>query len=179
MSKKILVIAGSPRLGGNSDTLADAFIAGAKEAGHEVTKFNVAKMHINGCQDCKYCFSHDAQCVQQDDMQQIYPHFAGADILVLATPVYFFGMTAQIRAFLDRLYAYAYKGFHITGTALLILCGDTDPAIMDPPIAEFNNFAAFAKLENKGVVKAAGVNDKGEIDGNAALQEARQLGKNI
>lgn len=179
MAQNILVVNGSPRRGGNTEFLANAFVEGAREKGHNVTVFPVGSMNIRGCIDCKYCFEHDAECSQKDDMQLIYPDFAKADMIVFASPIYYYGFTAQIKAFIDRMYAYAQKRYHVTSAALLILCGDTDPQVLEPAIAEYRGFIGYMELEDKGVVRGTGLNDRGDIAGAACLAEAKALGRSI
>ena len=94
---KILLLSGSPRKNGNSSAMADAFTAGAQSAGHEVVRFDVGRMDIAGCQGCEYCHVQgEGQCVQQDDMQDIYPHLADCDMIVFASAVYYWTLTAQM-----------------------------------------------------------------------------------
>lgn len=103
---KILLLSGSPRKNGNSSAMADAFIAGAENAGHEVLRFDVAGMDIAGCQGCEYCHTQgEGKCIQNDDMQQIYPHLMDCDAIVFASAVYYWTLTAQLQAALQRFYA--------------------------------------------------------------------------
>ena len=180
MSKKILVLQGSARKGMNTATLAQAFCKGAKEVGHEVTFIEIAGKNINGCKDCKYCFNHDGVCIQNDDMTEIYELLHSYDILVLATPIYFFGMTAQIKAPLDRMYAGLGKPFNISAMALLATFQDSNEAIIQPMIDQFEIMNNFCRYDNLGVVYAGGLNvDKDDIAAHPAQKEAYQLGKSI
>lgn len=120
MSKNVVVVTGSPRANGNSEILADAFIEGARQGGNSVTLFHAGRMNIKGCLDCKYCFSHDGECIQIDDMQSIYPSLRKADILAFASPVYWYGLSSQIKAVIDRMFAGCVKPYPITAIALLI-----------------------------------------------------------
>jgi multimeric flavodoxin WrbA len=99
---KIIGIVGSPRVGGNTQQLVQQILAGAGENGAETKLFNVTTMKISGCSGCNAC-RKDGQCVQQDDMQSLYPEIAAADVVVVGTPVYMGQMTAQLKAFFDRL----------------------------------------------------------------------------
>ena len=102
---KITVLMGSPR-NKNTFALAEAFSEGAKEAGHDVEIINVGKMKIAGCLACEYCHTRGGgKCIQEDDMQKIYPALAETDMFVLASPIYYFTMTAQIQAAIQRIYA--------------------------------------------------------------------------
>lgn len=104
--KNILVIVGSGRKNGNTDKLADAFIKGAREAGHEVGKAFLGDKTINGCNGCNAC-RYGKPCVQRDDMREIYPLYEASDMVVLASPLYFWMISARTKAFLERLYAVA------------------------------------------------------------------------
>lgn len=179
MAKNILVVVGSPRVGGNTDALADAFIKGAEEAGNRVVKSVVGRMNIHGCMDCKHCFTDPGVCAQKDDMQMVYPALADADVLVIASPLYFCGFTAQTKAFIDRMFAFYKTGYRIKSSALLMVCGDARPTEMDPPISVYRAIARVMGLKNLGAVTAAGLNDKGDIAGNPALEQARRLGLSI
>lgn len=180
MSKKVLVLQGSARKAMNSSILARSFCRGAEEAGNKVSYLTLAGKNIQGCLDCKHCFAHDGTCIQEDDMQEIYTLLRTYDVLVLATPVYFFGMTAQIKAPLDRMYAGVGKPFNISSIALLATFQDSDESIVQPMIDQFKIMANFCRYENLGVVYASGLNvDKEDIRKNIALEKAYDLGKSI
>ena len=97
LMKNILVLTGSPRKGGNSDLMADAFIKGAIAKGHQVIKFETAKKVIGGCKACDKCWSLGTACVFRDDFAELEPLIEKADVIVLATPLYWFNMSAQIK----------------------------------------------------------------------------------
>ena len=110
MGKKIVILNGSPRLKGNTAGLIEAFKQGAKEAGHTMEVFNLQRMDIHPCLGC-LGGGKDRQspCVQKDDMAKIYPHYETADVLVLASPMYYWSITAQLKAVIDRLFAVTEK----------------------------------------------------------------------
>lgn len=105
-TKKILVITGSPRIGGNSDMLADAFIKGVKAKGHSIKKFNTVENPIRGCIACNTCWSKGTACSFKDGFTKLEPLLEEADVIVLAYPLYWFGMTAHIKSAIDKFYAY-------------------------------------------------------------------------
>jgi len=179
MPQNIVVVTGSPRANGNSEMLADAFIEGAKESGNTVTKFNAGRMNIQGCLDCKFCFAHDGECFRKDDMQIIDKALHKADMLVLASPVYWYGLTSQIKAMIDRMFASSVKPYPLTSMALLLVYGDTDNKVAAPAIAHFEAISFYMGWENKGIVTQAGVKSPGEIKRKKSLAEARELGKSI
>ncbi len=179
MAKNIVVITGSPRKNGNTEILADAFIKGAKSSGNTVTKINSGNLKINGCTDCKYCFTHDGICVQRDGMDEVYPSLKKADMIVFASPVYFYGFTAQIKALIDRLYVTVGKKFPITSCALLAVYADTDTTVCEPMITNYKAFTGYLKWEDKGIITVEGIEAKGEINGHNSLEKAEQLGSSI
>ncbi|MDO4501904.1 MAG: flavodoxin family protein [Coriobacteriia bacterium] len=179
MAKNILVVHGSPRSGGNSAQLADAFMEGAKGAGHEVKLIEVGHAKIAGCQACEYCFGHEGECVQKDQMQDFYPELRWADVLVFAIPMYYYSYPAQIKAFQDRMFCGIAKPFGIKEVALLLTYEDKDPSTAQPLIDSFNVCANYCKQEVLGVVAVGSVYEKGAIAGNPGLEEARLLGASI
>ena len=106
---KILVLNGSPRPNGNTSAMVEAFTEGAKENGHQVDVVNVCQKKIAGCLACEYCHEkdsgHERQCVQQDDMQEVYPLLDAAEMIVLASPIYYHGFTGQLQCAINRIYA--------------------------------------------------------------------------
>jgi len=105
MAKKIVVVSGSPRKNGNSDLLCEQFSRGATEAGHQVEKIFLRDKSINYCTACDACQGNGGKCVQKDDMAEILNQMIRADAIVMATPVYFYTMNAQMKTLIDRTYA--------------------------------------------------------------------------
>ena len=178
MIKNILVLVGSPRRNGNTELLSDAFIKGATETGNKITKFSLSGKKIYPCTDCQACYK-TRQCILEDNMNEVYELLSSTDILVLASPVYFFGLSAQIKALLDRLHNPMRNGFHIKATALLSVCADTDEKTFIPSIATYKAIGAYLGWEDKGIVTVSGVEKKGDIIGRDELNLAYELGKKI
>ena len=107
----ILVVTGSPRKGGNTEIMADVFAETAKTSGHEVIVRRLSALKVAPCLDCTYCFTHDGVCIQKDDMNDILQDLNQADLLVLASPIYWFDISAQTKCFIDRMYAFGKKDF--------------------------------------------------------------------
>lgn len=105
MSKKVLILSGSPRKNGNSDLLCDEFMSGALESGNEVEKIRITEKKVSTCSACYYCRDHGGVCVHKDDMADILQKMVDADVLVLASPVYFYSVNAQLKAVIDRTVA--------------------------------------------------------------------------
>ena len=118
VNMKIVLLNGSPRRGGNTEIMINTFMENVKD--HDVVKLNIASMNIKGCLGCKYCWSHQGECVQKDDMEQVWTHLKEADVLIFGSPIYWFDMTAQLKTVIDRMYAGGSTGFHFHKTALLL-----------------------------------------------------------
>ena len=164
MAKKVLILSASPRKGGNSDLLCDQFAKGAEEAGHQVEKIRVQEKKIAPCLACYGC-RNTGVCVQKDDMAGILDKLVKADVLVLASPVYFYSMDGQLKTLIDRtLPRYTEirdKEVYFIATAMR---GFTD---------------CLPGAEVKGVVYGSGVYQKGEVMDTKAFQEAYRLGKKV
>lgn len=177
---RITVLVGSPRKGGNTEMLADAFIKGAEQAGHEIVKIHLRERKVNGCFGCDYCTKNDGKCVQKDDMQSIYDELYHTDILVLATPIYYFGITAQLKTVIDRFYPSLTKPFSATSAVFLVTYGDESSTEADMAIAHYRTIVSRGLgLKDLGVVTASGVLDRGDIAGHESLAQAEELGRRI
>ena len=119
------------------------------------------------------------QCFQEDDMQLIYEKLTDAEILVIASPVYFYGISAQLKAVVDRLHTPMRNKFKIKKMVLLLVAGAALPSVFDAIKVQYQLILDFFKLENAGMVLVREVREKGEIKGNPALEEARELGRSL
>lgn len=176
MSNNIVVLSGSPRKNGNTDRLAGAFAKGAESVGKNVIFFRVADMNINGCLGCEYCFGENSVCVQQDDMAQILDAIRAADTLVLASPVYFYDMSAQLKLAIDRMYALLCVGVPVKKSALFMVCGDDSDTVADGAVITYKNICEYYEWEDAGVIIATELHRPGEIDGRDELEMAWKLG---
>jgi multimeric flavodoxin WrbA len=176
---KILILSGSPRKGGNTELLVEAFVKGASQK-HHVEVVSVHNYKVNPCLGCNACFkSKDNICVQKDDMQTIYDKMAHADMLVIASPVYFYGLSAQLKAVIDRCHNPIRDTFPIKKMALLLVGAATLPELFDSILAQYQLCLNFFKLEDAGRVLVRGAKDKGDINNTDALNEAFELGKSL
>ncbi len=178
--KKVLLISSSPRRNGNSDLLCDQFMKGAIEAGHRAEKIFLADKTIHYCTGCGACANATRPCVQKDDVAEILEKMVGADVIVLATPVYFYTMCAQLKTLIDRscprYTAISNKEFYFILTA-----ADTNRAAMNRTLESLRGFTEDC-LENsreKGIVFGLGVMDRGEVKETPAYREAFEMGKRI
>ncbi len=172
----ILILSGSPRKGGNTDLLVEAFAKGASQK-HHVEVVSVHDYKVNPCMGCNACFmSKDNICVQKDDMTIIYEKMAYADMLVIASPVYFYGLSAQLKAVIDRSHNPIRDTFPIKKMALLLVGAATLPELFDSILVQYQLCLNFFKLEDAGRVLVRGVKDKGDIKNTDTLKEAFELG---
>lgn len=179
MNKTILVLAASPRKGGNSDLLCEQFAQGAREAGHTVETVFVRDKVINYCLGCETCLSNGGKCVHKDDMAEILAKMLAADVIVLATPVYFYAMDAQLKALIDRSVA---RYTEITGKDFyfIVTAADKDRSMVDRAMENLRAYTAcLSDAHEKGVVHGLGAWKKGEISGSPAMREARDMGRAV
>lgn len=179
MSKKILVLSASPRKGGNSDLLCDQFIEGAKAAGNEAEKIFLRDKHINYCVACDSCQKNAGKCVLKDDMGEILEQMIKADVLVMATPVYFYTMDAQMKTLIDRTVAryteIKNKEFYFIATA-----ADSSNQAMERTIEGFRGFTdCLGGAIEKGIIYGTGVWTKGEVKRSPAMKEAYEMGEKV
>ena len=175
----ILILSGSPRKGGNTELLVEAFVKGASQK-HHVEVVSVHDYKVNPCMGCNACFKNkNNACIQKDDMSLIYDKMAVADMLVIASPVYFYGLSAQLKAVIDRFHNPIRDTFHIKKTALLLVGAASLPELFDGILAQYRLCLNFFKLEDAGRVLVRGVKDKGDIQNTEAIQKANEFGLNI
>lgn len=181
MSKKIIILNGSPRKTGNTSALVSAFIEGAEKKGHIVSEFFLDEMNIHGC---KGCFgggkNPESPCVQKDDMDKIYPVYKEADVVVLATPLYYWSISGQLKCAFDRLFAVAecdanYRN-PVKDCALLMAAEGNG---FEETLYWYDRLEEHIGWRSIGRVLCGGVMDIGDIAGNPKLREAYDLGWSI
>ena len=176
----IVILSGSPRKGGTTDKLVASFTEGAESVGKQVTLFRVADMKIKACVACDICKKAQASCVHTDDMVHIYEAIRKADVLVYASPVYWFTVSAQLKLALDRIHAISAEKLPVKQCALLMTCADAKEAHAEEgAVVMYKSMLSYMKWENAGIVIAAGLEDINAIDGRDELEQARKLGKVI
>ena len=176
---KIVILVGSMRKGGNTDLLARSFADGARK-NNEVEIISVADVKVNPCRGCNACYSSEGnRCVQKDDMDGIYAKLAEADVLVIASPVYFYGISAQLKAVIDRLHAPVRNTFRIRKLGLLLTGATELDDLFDAIVRQYELTLRFFDLESIGEVFARGVKDVGDIERRPVLREAYDLGESI
>lgn len=174
---KILVLNGSPRPKGNTKQMIEAFQQGAAASGHQVDIVDVCQKRIAGCLACEYCHTKgNGTCIQKDDMLEVYKLLHEADMLVIASPIYYHGISGQLKCVLDRFYSVAYptKPPHLKKVAMILSSGDAN--MYDGALFSFQgDFLDFLGLENMGVFTA-----HGEENGSAdKLEELKAFGASL
>lgn len=179
MGKKVLIISSSPRKGGNSDLLCDRFAAGAREAGHEVEKVFLRNHKINYCLGCGVC-NQTHRCVQKDDMAGLLDKMVQADVIVLATPVYFYSMDGQLKTFIDRTVP-RYTEISGKDFYFILSAADTSRKNMTRTLEALRGFTedCLEGTVEKGVLYGTGAWQAGEVKDLPVWQEAYQTGKQI
>ena len=182
MNQKIVILNGSPRRKGNTSALVKAFTEGAESAGNTVTEFFLDEMNIHGC---KGCFgghsSRECPCVQKDDMDRIYPAVKESDVVVLATPLYYWNMSGQIRTAIDRLFALEEGDGNLlrgNGRSSALLMAAEGQGF-DDVLLYYDHLMEHLRWTNLGHVLAGGNGEIGDIEGKPEMQEAYDLGKSI
>lgn len=169
---KIAIFQGSPKKG-NTAALTQAFKEGAEAAGHEVEEYHVGRMKIAGCLGCEYCHTKgNGECIQKDDLEKIMPAYLEADMIVFASPIYYFTMSAQIEAAIQRVYCIG-KPAKATKVALLLSSGS--PGVYDSAVDQFKGYCAYTGIELAGVITANGEENKSETK----LNEVREFAKGL
>lgn len=180
MGKRVLIISSSPIDGGNSDTLCKEFLNGAISAGHDAEKIDLRKLKINYCRGCGYCVSNDyEECSQKDDMSEILDKILEADVIVLATPTYFYAMCGQMKAFIDRCCA-KYTKMKNKEFYYIITAAEENPKLLNRVVEEFRGFLdCLDNPQEKGILYGAGVWKKGDVENTNYPKQAFEMGKNI
>lgn len=174
---KIVVLNGSPRRHGNTDIMTEAFQKSAEQKQHTVEILHIADKKITGCRDCKYCYAHDGACAIQDDMQQVRAALEDADMVVFASPIYWFDISAQLKTVIDRLYACGSIGFHFHKTALLLNAAADH--VFDAAIAQYKAMTAYLKWEDMGIITIPHMEEKGSMQHAPLLKQVQALGASL
>ena len=169
---KILVLNGSPTPNGNTVALVNSFKEGAESKGHEVNVIDVAHKKVNGCMACNLCKRNNGQCVQKDDMQEIYPLIQDADMIVFASPIYYFIMSAQLESVIHRFYAINAPE-KAKYSALLL--SSYSPNVYTGAIAQYKDMIGYMGMTDKGIVTADNSTNKTP----EKLAEAKALGESL
>ena len=180
-SKNILVITGSGRSGGNSSLLADAFIKGARLAGHTVNVFHSARNPMSACLHCGGCWTAGEPCVIKDSFDAFYPKLEEAELLVLCSPLYWYNFSGHLKCVLDRLYPYSQKNRFRdlkVREAMLLMCGESHfLRSFAGPAEAYRQMLGYTRWKDRGRLFVTGVDDLGAMVGNDALRIAEKMGQ--
>lgn len=177
--KNVLILSASPRKQGNSDLLCDRFAKGAAESGHAVEKVFLADRNIGYCRGCGACGSTH-RCVQKDDMAEILDKMVAADVIVLATPVYFYSMDGQMKTFIDRTVP-RYTEIRDKDFYFIMTAADTEKANLERTMEAFRGFTedCLPGAREAGIIYGVGAWQKGEIKETPSYTQAYEMGKNV
>ncbi len=174
----ILMLTGSPRRHGNTSTMADAFARGAREAGHTVYRFDAAFKNVHPCTACNSC-GMDGPCVFADDFAFVREHILEADMVVLVSPMYYFGFSAQLKRVIDRFYAISSRLHTPKKAALLMAYADTNKRKENCVLTHYNVLLDYLGWIDAGHIIAPGMWPAGAIKGSAYLDQAYRLGRSL
>ncbi|WP_319579665.1 NAD(P)H-dependent oxidoreductase [uncultured Methanospirillum sp.] len=179
MSQSVLILSASPRKGGNSDLLCDQFMKGAVESGNHVEKISVQDKKINFCIGCMTCQTNGGKCGLNDDMGEILEKMIKADVLVMATPIYFYNMDAQLKVLIDRTCS-RYQEISNKKAYLITTCADTSETASDVTIGGFRVFLdCLNNVKEAGIISAVDVTYVGDIKDKPEMNLAYQMGKSV
>lgn len=175
--KNILILSSSPRKNGNSDILCEQFIKGAKESGHNTEKIYISDMKINYCTGCGVC-NTTSECVQKDGMEKIYEKMLKADVIVFATPVYFYSMCGQMKVFIDRLVP-IYTKLLNKEVYIIVTAWDSEKSNLNSTVEAIRGLTrdCMEETREKGVILGSGSTEKGDIKNSDTYLEAYEMGK--
>ena len=175
----VLGIVGSPRMGGNTDVLIDEVLAGAKELGASIEKVFLNKLEIKPCQACNSCYK-TGHCIQKDDMAALLEKMLKSDLWVLGTPIYWWGPTAQFKAFLDRWYLPKHQEFKRKRVIIIIPLGGGSEHYARHAVGLLEDVFDYLQMELVGKIVAPGLNSRGEVCNNESIMnKARNMGRKL
>lgn len=181
MSKKIVVLTGSPRKNGNSLAMTDAFIRAAQALGHSVTRFDAAQMSVKGCLACEACFQGEGACIRDDGFNAVAAAVMEADAVIFTMPVYWYTIPAQLKAVIDKFFSFCTAGKDVSGKGcgIIACCEEEDMAVLDGVRMPIERTAALLKWHMLGEVLIPGVYLPGDIDKTDGCAQAAALAAEI
>ncbi|MBQ3312065.1 flavodoxin family protein [bacterium] len=177
---KITVITGSPRKNGTSNYMADEFIRGAKESGHEVYRFDSARADVKHCLGCNACGMGTKPCIHKDDFVELSEHLLNSDIIAFVTPMYYFGMSSTLKKVIDRFYSIdpQLKEKNNKGILISVQHASAD-AVKEPINAHYQAILSWLNMENAGIINAIGIESVEHMKQTPYPKQAYELGKNL
>ena len=176
---KIVVLTGSPRKNSNTNYMADRFIAGATEAGHDIFRFDCARSNVSGCIGCNHC-NMNGPCIYDDDFTKLRPKLIEADLVAFVSPMYYFGFSSQLKRVVDRFYAINGQIKGASKKAVFMMAyADTSKSEAEAMTAHYKTLIKYLGWKDSGMVIAPGVWTAGSIKNTKYGEEAYKLGKSI
>lgn len=177
---KIAMVTGSPHKSGTTAVLAEEFSKGAEGNGHKIVRFDAAFEELHPCRACDQCIKSGGECIYQDAMTRIRPAIMEADVVVLVTPMYYFGMSAQLKMVIDRFYAFNDALLQERKKAVLLAaCGDEEDWVTGAIIQHYKTICRYLNWESTGIVMAEGVYRPEDLVKTMYPKAAKELGKSI
>ena len=179
MNKKVLILSTSPRINSNSEALAEAFASGANETGNDVEIIRMREKNIRFCLGCFAC-QKTGKCVIKDDMAAIVPRMEQADVLVFATPIYYYEMSGQMKTLLDRANPLFIADYRFRDVYFLSSAAEAEDYVPQRAQSGLEGWIeCFEKARFAGTVFGGGVTEAGEIQGSPALDKAYEMGRAV
>ncbi|MCR5261234.1 MAG: flavodoxin family protein [Candidatus Gastranaerophilales bacterium] len=177
---KISVLTGSPRKNGTSNYMADEFLRGAKEKGHEIYKFDTARADIKNCIACNACQMGSKPCIHKDDFVELKEHLVNSDVIVFVTPMYYFGMSSTLKKVIDRFYSIDPQLKAKQNKAVLISVQHAPvDAVKEPLNHHYQAIISWLNMENAGIINAIGIESVEHLKQTPYPNQAYELGKSI
>lgn len=176
---KVLIITGSPHKNGTTACLAEQFIKGAEEAGHEIFRFDAANKEVHPCIACEKCHGGTPVCVFRDDMQELNPHLIEADVIVLVSPIYYYDINAQLKAVIDRFYANDAVLHGNKKAVLMVAMADDSMESAEGALASFKGMTKYLEWDIAGTVVGVNCMTPEMIKNTDYPEQAYQLGKSL
>ena len=177
---RITVLTGSPRKNGTSNYMADEFIRGAKENGHEVFRFDTAKANVRNCIACQSCAMGSKACIHKDDFVELRENLLNSDVIVFVTPIYYFGMTSTLKKVIDRFYSIDPQLKEKQNKAILISVQHSPVEVVKETLNQhYNAILNWLNIENAGIINAIGIESVEQLKTTQYPQMAYELGKSL
>ena len=177
---KITIITGSARKNGTSNYMANEFIRGAQDSGHEVFRFDSARADVKNCLGCNACGMGTKPCIHKDDFVELREHLLNSDVVVFVTPMYYFGMSSTLKKVIDRFYSIDPQLKEKTNKGILISVQHAPvDAVKEPINAHYQAIISWLNMENAGIINAIGIESVEHLKQTKYSKQAYELGKNI
>ena len=177
---KITVLTGSPRKNGTSNYLADEFIRGAKENGHEVFRFDTARSDVKNCMACQSCAMGSKPCIHKDDFVELRENILNSDVIVFVAPIYYFGTTSTLKKVIDRFYSIDTQLKNKQNKAVLISVQHSPVDIVKESLNQhYNAILNWLNMQTAGIINATGIENVEQLKTTPYPTQAYELGKSL